>query len=162
MTIITVTSPEGRLDARQRARLAETLTDAVLVPEIGQALPAARVGFQLHFRELSPDHMAIGGMLLSACDPRPDVMTIDVLVMDGHWPVEVRAEAINAVLAAMAAACDMAAPSPTWWVAFRIVEEGSWGSRGGVLSILDLLETGAFTPAKAAQIRAHIDSAQTP
>ena len=156
MTIITVTCPEGRLDAHQRAGLAETLTDAVLVPEIGQALPAARVGFQVHFRELGSCHMAIGGRLLADTEPPPDIMTIDVLVMDGHWPATARAEVIVGILAAMASACGLEVPSPTWWVAFRVVEEGSWGSRGGVLSILDLLETGAFTPAKAEQIRLSI------
>jgi hypothetical protein len=51
------------------------------------------------------------------------------------------------------AALGMPVPSPTWWVNFRVIEEGSWGSRGGVLSILDLLETGAFTAAKSAAIR---------
>ena len=156
MTIITVTYPDGRLDDGQRALLAETLTDAVLVPEIGQHLPAARIGFQVHFRELQPDRMAIAGRLIAQQEPAPDVMTIDVLVMDGHWPADVRADVIKRILGAMAEACGMAAPSPTWWVAFRVVKEGSWGSRGGVLSILDLLETGAFTAEKAHAIRAHI------
>ncbi|MFO6446041.1 tautomerase family protein [Erythrobacter sp. NE805] len=156
MTIITVTTPEGRLDQSQRARLAETLTDAVLVPEIGQELPAARIGFQVHFREIAPSHMAIAGRLIADVEPQPDVMTIDVLVMDGDWPRRVRAEVIERVLGALTDACGVAAPSPTWWVAFRVVEEGSWGSRGGVLSVLDLLDTGAFTPEKAARIRAHI------
>ena len=38
---------------------------------------------------------------------------------------------------------------------FRIIEEGNWGSRGGVLSFLDLLDHGAsvFTPERAAAIR---------
>ncbi|MCY0927932.1 hypothetical protein OTB20_17290 [Streptomyces sp. H27-H1] len=35
-------SPKGRLSLEQRRRLAETLTDAVLVPEVGQFAPAAR------------------------------------------------------------------------------------------------------------------------
>jgi len=37
----------------------------------------------------------------------------------------------------------------------RIIEEGSWGSRGGVLSFLDLLEHGAshFSPERTAAIR---------
>ena len=65
MTIITVSAPEGRLSLAQRRLLAKTLTDAVLEPEVGQPMPAARVGFQVHFRELAPDCMAIGGELLS-------------------------------------------------------------------------------------------------
>ncbi|WFU44837.1 hypothetical protein QA640_21695 [Bradyrhizobium sp. CB82] len=31
--------------------------------------------------------------------------------------------------------------------------KGSWGSRGGVLSILDLLDSGVFTPARIKAIR---------
>jgi hypothetical protein len=48
----------------------------------------------------------------------------------------------------------MKAPSPAWWINFRIIE-GSWGSRGGVLSFLDLLEHGAshFSPERTAAIR---------
>ena len=65
MTIITVTTPEGRLSLEQRRRLAETLTDAVLEPEVGQLAPAARVGFQVVFSERPLDGMAIGGKLLA-------------------------------------------------------------------------------------------------
>ncbi|MEH2549487.1 hypothetical protein V1283_006132 [Bradyrhizobium sp. AZCC 2262] len=38
---------------------------------------------------------------------------------------------------------------------FRVIEEGSWGSRGGVLSFLDLLDHGAshFSPERTAAIR---------
>lgn len=152
MTVITVTSPLGRIDASQRETLAVTLTDAVLIPEIGQALPAARIGFQVHFHELPPTHMAIGGQLLSR--QIADILVVDVAAMDGDWPREVRAEVITRLFAALADALGLSAPSPTWWINFRVIEEGSWGSRGGVLSILALLETGAFTAAKSAAVRA--------
>lgn len=42
---------------------------------------------------------------------------------------------------------------------FRVIDEGSWGSRGGVLSILDLLDSGVFTQEKAAAVRTHITAA---
>jgi phenylpyruvate tautomerase PptA (4-oxalocrotonate tautomerase family) len=153
MTIITVTAPAGRLNLAQRRRLAETLTDAVLVPEIGQSAPAARGGFQVHFRELPPDCMAIGGKLLSDQDPPRDVMTVNIAVMHAAWPAEVRRRVICGVLTRLAEACDRPAPSPTWWVTFQIIDEGSWGSRGDVLSILQLLDSGVFTPERIAAIR---------
>lgn len=153
MTIITVTAPEGRFTREQRGRLAETLTDAVLVPEVGQHAPAARIGFQVHFVELAVDRIAIGGKLLSDHERPPDAMTIDIAVMDAAWPAEVRAEVIRGVFRAMAEACGLPEPSPRWWVNFRTVEEGSWGSRGAVLSILDLLGSGVFTPERATAIR---------
>ena len=156
LTIITVTAPAGRLGLAQRRRLAESLTDAVLEPEIGQLLPAARMGFQVHFHDLPADCMAIGGRLLSDQDPPRDIITITIAVMNAAWPAAVRAEVIRNVLARLAEACDMPAPAPTWWVNFEIIEEGSWGSRGGVLSILQLLETGVFTPERANAIRAVI------
>ena len=68
-----------------------------------------------------------------------------------------RARVIDNVLAAMASACGQTAPSPAWWVTFRVVDEGSWGSRGGVLSILDLLASGVFTDERVAAIRAEIE-----
>lgn len=154
MTVITVNIPEGRFTVEQRRKLAQTLTDAVLVPEIGQFIPAARIGFQVHFVERSLDRIAIGGVLLS--DTAVDVILVDVTVMDGDWPREVRADVIRRILAALTDVAGLDAPQPRWWVNFRVIEDGSWGSRGGVLSILDLLEQdpGAFTPAKAAAIRA--------
>ncbi|MFH8294880.1 4-oxalocrotonate tautomerase family protein [Streptomyces sp. NPDC018059] len=154
MTIITVTSTKGRLSLEERRKLAQTLTDAVLVPEVGQFAPPARVGFQVHFVEREPDMMAIGGRLLADVGPDADVMVIDVAVMDGDWRQEVRAAVIERLLAALADACGLPQPSPTWWVNFRVIDEGSWGSSGGVLSVLPLLDTGAFTEEKAKAIRA--------
>ncbi|MCK1734939.1 tautomerase enzyme [Bradyrhizobium sp. 138] len=156
MTIITVTAPAGRLSLTQRRRLAETLTDAVLEPEIGQHVPAARMGFQVHFHELPADCMAIGGQILSDQDTPRDIITVRIAVMNAAWPAEVRAEVIRNVLARLAEACGMLTPAPTWWVIFEIIDEGSWGSRGGVLSILQLLETGVFTPERIKAIRAAI------
>ncbi|KOX21184.1 tautomerase enzyme [Saccharothrix sp. NRRL B-16348] len=141
------------MSQEQRRTLAETLTDAVLVPEIGQFAPAARAGFQVHFVERAPDTMAIGGRLLADVEQDPDVMVIDVAVMDGDWRQEVRTSVIERILADMADACGLAQPSPAWWVNFRVIDEGSWGSSGGVLSILSLLRTGVFTEEKATAIR---------
>ncbi|MFI6360530.1 tautomerase enzyme [Streptomyces sp. NPDC050743] len=154
MTVITVNAPKGRLSQEHRRRLAETLTDAVLVPEVGQFAPAARVGFQVHFVERESDMMAIGGRLMADASPDLDVMVIDVAVMDGDWRQEVRAEVIERVLSAMAEACGLPEPAPAWWVNFRVIDEGSWGSRGGVLSVLSLLDSGVFTKEKAKAIRA--------
>ncbi|MDX3374706.1 4-oxalocrotonate tautomerase family protein [Streptomyces anulatus] len=154
MTIITVNTATGRLSQEQRRTLAETLTDAVLVPEVGQFAPPARAGFQVHFVERQPDMMAIGGRLLADIGPDADVMVIDVAVMDGDWRQEVRTEVIGRLLTALADACHMASPSPAWWVNFRVIDEGSWGSSGGVLSVLSLLDSGVFTEEKSKAIRA--------
>ncbi|MFD6995910.1 4-oxalocrotonate tautomerase family protein [Streptomyces mirabilis] len=158
MTVITVNTPKGRLSLEERRALAETLTDAVLVPEVGRFAPAARVGFQVHFVEREPDMMAIGGRLLADTGPGLDVMVIDVAVMDGDWRREVRAEVIERILAALAEACGLPEPSPAWWVNFRIIDEGSWGSSGGVLSVLSLLDSGVFTEEKIKAIRTAIDA----
>lgn len=154
MTIVTVNAPKGRLSLEQRRELAETLTDAVLVPEVGQFAPAARVGFQVHFVERERDMMAIGGRLLADAGEELDVMVIDVAVMDADWQPAARAEVIERILAALAAACGMDEPSPAWWVNFRVIEEGSWGSSGGVLSVLRLLDSGVFTEERAKAVRA--------
>ena len=153
MTIVTVVTPEGRLSQEQRRQLAQTLTDAVLVPEVGQFAPPARVGFQVHFVERAIDYIAIGGLLVLDQSAIPDVATIDICVMNAAWSARVRRQVIENVLAAMAQACGMATPSPAWWATFRVIDEGSWGSRGTVLSILDLLDSGVFTSRRAAEVR---------
>lgn len=156
MTIITVTAPAGRLSLAQRRRLAESLTDAVLVPEIGQHAAAARMGFQVHFQELPADCMAIGGQLLADQASPRDIIAVRIAVMNAAWRAELRAEVIRNVLTQLAEACGLQAPAPTWWVNFEIIDEGSWGSRGGVLSILHLLNSGVFTPQRIEAIRAAI------
>lgn len=153
MTFIHVMTPQGRLNADQRRVLAKTLTDAVLVPEVGKLSPEARRGYQVHFVERPLDMIAHGGELLS--DKPSDVMVLDVVAMDCCWTREDRARVIGNIHAALADACGLDKPSPAWWINFRIIEEGSWGSRGGVLSFLDLLEHGAshFSAERTAAIR---------
>lgn len=151
MTVININTPAGRLNLEQRCTLAHTLTDAVLVPEVGQLAPAARPGFQVLFTERPADAMAIGGVLLA--DSPVDAIVIDIAVMDAAWDNDVRVQVIERVLTALTDACGMSAPSPAWWVNFRVIDDGSWGSRGTVLSILDLLDTGVFTPERAQAVR---------
>jgi phenylpyruvate tautomerase PptA (4-oxalocrotonate tautomerase family) len=81
-------------------------------------------------------------------------MLVDVAVIDGDWRPEVRAEVIERLLAALADACGL--PAPAWWVDFRVIDEGSWGSSGSVASNLTLLAGGAFTEEKAKMMRAAI------
>ncbi|OEJ23409.1 hypothetical protein AR457_01640 [Streptomyces agglomeratus] len=85
-------------------------------------------------------------------------MVIDVAVMDGDWRQEVRTAVIERILAALADACGLEKPSPTWWVNFRVIDEGSWGSSGGVLSVLSLLDSGVFAEEKAEAIRAALSA----
>ena len=153
MTFIHVMTPQGRLNADQRRVLAKSLTDAVLVPEVGRLVPQARSGYQVHFLERPLDMIAHGGELLS--DKPSDVMVLDVVVMDCCWTREDREAVMSNIFAALTEALDMKVPSPGWWINFRIIEEGSWGSRGGVLSFHDLLDQGgaAFPPERAAAIR---------
>ncbi|MGG4142681.1 tautomerase enzyme [Paenibacillus algorifonticola] len=156
MTMINVNYPNGRFTLEQRRLLAEGLTDAVLLPEVGQHCPPAREGFQVHFTERPTDYMAIGGKLLSD-QPERDVIMINVLVMDGDWPNEVRKEVLENMLGSLTKVLEVSEPSPTWWITFQVIEEGSWASRGGVLSILDLLDSGVFTEEKMKAIRKHIE-----
>lgn len=151
MTVITVSYPANRISKEQRAGLAESLTDAVLTVEVGQQAPAARAGFQVHFREMPSDHMAINGTLLS--ESADDAMVVDIAVMDGDWPKRDRAMVIENVLTALAKALNADRPAPNWWVNFRTIDEGSWGAFGGALSVLTLLDMGLFTEEKAKAIR---------
>src|SRR3979411_3315816 len=118
MTFIHVMTPQGRLTADQRRVLAKTLTDAVLVPEVGKLTPEARRGYQVHFAERPLDMVAHGGELLS--DKPSCVMVLYVVAMDGCWPREARATVIRTIHAALADACGMKTPLPGWWINFRI------------------------------------------
>lgn len=121
MTFIHVMSPQGRINAEQRRILAKTLTDAVLVPEVGQLVPEKRRGYQVHFLERPLDMIAHGGELLS--DKPSDVMVLDVVVMDCCWTRDDRKAVIRNIFAALTEALGMKSPSPAWWINFRVIEE---------------------------------------
>lgn len=63
MTMINVNYPTGRITLEQRRLLAEGLTDAVLVPEVGQYCPPAREGS----RSISPSVQQITWQLAGNC-----------------------------------------------------------------------------------------------
>lgn len=160
MTMIYVNTPRNRFSLDQRRELALSLTDAVLIPEMGQSAPKSRKGFQVHFMEREENMMAIGGKLL--CDypenERPDIITVNIRVMNAPWSPETRKQALVNVLNALAKACHQDIPSPSWWVTFEIIDEGSWGSRGTQLSIMDLLGVGAFSKEREDEIRSYFAS----
>lgn len=158
MTTITLRSPHGRIAIEQRRTLAKSLTEAVLKVEVGQLSAPARAGFQVWFREFDTSEIAIGGVLLCDQSAPADIVLVEIVVMDGHWPETDRARVIRNIYGALAAALDRNRPPPGWWVTFKVIDEGSWGSRGDVLSILDLLGTGVFAEARADLIREAIGS----
>ncbi|MEV4360775.1 tautomerase family protein [Nonomuraea sp. NPDC049625] len=75
---------------------------------------------------------------------------ITVTAPQGRLSVEQR----RALARTLTDAVLVPAPSPAWWVNFRVIEDGSWASGGRVLSILDLLDTGVFTEERAKAVRA--------
>ncbi|MFD9278910.1 tautomerase enzyme [Streptomyces mirabilis] len=117
--------------------MAVALTDTVLVSEVGRFASAARIGFQVLFVEREPDMMAIGGRLLAGADREPDVLH---RAPPGRAGRRVRAGgAVTGLVGQL-----------------PVIDEGGWGSSGGVASILALLASGVFTEEKVKMIRAAI------
>ena len=98
--------------------------------------------------------MALGGVLAS--DSGSNLIVIDIAGMYGDWGTDVRKDVIDRVFHALCKALGVNAPNPGWWVNFRIIEEGSWGAYGSVVSIETLMKSGVFTPEKAKAIRAKL------
>ncbi len=155
MTMISVRSLRNRLTIKHREQLAMSLTDAVLTVELGQFNEHARVGFQVYFDEFESSKIALAGVLISKSGV--DAMHINITVMDGDWPIKDRALIIKNVYQTLCETLDVDEPSPAWWITFHIIEEGSWGAKGSVMSILDLLKLGVFTPEKVKEIEKNIN-----
>lgn len=154
MTVITVRHPDGLFTREQRRELSMSLTDAVLIVECGKVTSFARFGFQVHFQPFGRDHAAIGGVLADEHPGTVDPVIIDIAVMDAGWSREARGQVIRNVFNALCVALGVDTAPPTWWINFRVIDDGSWGSSGDVLSILDLVDMDAFTPDRAASIHA--------
>lgn len=157
MTIINVNTLEGRFTIDEKRMLAEKLTDAVMIPEIGQFVAAARVGFQVTFTEFKSENMVVSGKLLSDLDPMPDNINVHVLVMDGDWTVPVRQAVIENIAKALAEVSGLPEPLNSWKSTFQVIDEGSFGTGAGVLSILDLLNSGVFSEEKRQAVINHIN-----
>lgn len=157
MTIINVNTLEGRFTIDEKRMLAEKLTDAVMIPEIGQFVAAARVGFQVTFTEFKSENMVVSGKLLSDLDPMPDNINVHVLVMDGDWTVPVRQAVIENIAKALAEVSGLSEPLNSWKSTFQVIDEGSFGTGSGVLSILDLLNSGVFSEEKRQAVINHIN-----
>jgi hypothetical protein len=122
---------------------------SILVVEDDETL-AMGLTSALEHEQFQVSHVDNGEAALSSVeDDPPDILVLDVAVMDAAWTHHDRRRVIDALFAALARGLGVDQPSPTWWIQFRVIEEGSWGSRGGVLSIVDLLGSGAFTPERA-------------
>ncbi|MET7980133.1 hypothetical protein ABZW44_45650 [Streptomyces mirabilis] len=109
--------------------------------EVGRFTSAARIGFQVLFVEREPDMMAIGGRLPAGADREPDVL---------H-----RASAGRAGRRVWAggAVTGLVGQLP-------VIDEGGWGSSGGVASIPRSPSWPArvFTEEEVKMIRAAIDA----
>ena len=156
MTMIRVDTLKGRFHLEERKLLAQKLTDAVLIPEIGHFVEEARIGFQVVFTEYDPEYMAVSGKLLSDLQPVPDNINVNILVMDGAWSKEVRATVLENIANALAEVSGGPEPLNSWKVTLQIIDEGSWGTGKGVLSIFDLFSSGVFTPEKMNAIRENL------
>lgn len=158
MTIINVNTLEGRFSIEEKSLLAEKLTDAVMIPEIGQFVPEARIEFQVIFSEFKPENMAVSGKLLSDISPVPDNINVHILVMDGAWTKTVRKSVIENIANALADVSGIDKPLNSWKSTFQVIDEGSFGTGPGVLSILSLLESGVFSAEKKSSVLNHINS----
>lgn len=157
MTMINVNTLKGRFKLEERQLLAQKLTDAVLVPEIGHFVEGARIGFQVIFTEHDPDYMAVSGKLLSDLSPIPDNINVNILVMDGAWTKDVRSKVLSNIANALATVSGIPEPLNSWKVTLQVIDEGSWGTGKGVLSIFDLFASGVFTQEKMDAIRENLE-----
>ena len=156
MTVVRVISEPGRLDDTSRAKLAESLTSAVLGVEVGSDNPVARSGIMVLFHEQPAERWAIGGRFDDTYVAGAGRLLITTQAMEGVWTKERRKQLIKRYYEALRDALDLG-PDPSLlgscWVLFSQIEDGSWGAFGGALRLLDILTPAGFAKEQAADAK---------
>ena len=156
MTVVRVISEPGRLDDASRAKLAESLTSAVLDVEVGSDNPAARRGIMVLFHEQPAERWAVGGRFDDTHVAGGGRLLITTQAMEGVWTADRRRQLIERYYQALSGALDIGSDRSllgSCWVLFSQIEDGSWGAFGGALRLLDILAPAGFAEEQSADAR---------
>jgi phenylpyruvate tautomerase PptA (4-oxalocrotonate tautomerase family) len=166
MPLLRVTHQRGAFTAAQKDQLAEELTAAILVAEVGADTPAGRAVAYVLFDEVDARNAWYVGGKPDLDPPKGGRLLFDVVYPFGAAP-QVDKTALHArINAIVARTLDVDGTFPqrgSDWVLIHEVPDGNWGASGQTIGIREINQVaggsperaGYFEPLLAAQKRMH-------
>ena len=166
MPLLRITHQRGAFTDAQKAQLAERLTAAILVAEVGADTPAGRAVAYVLFDEVDPKTSWYVGGKPELDPPRGGRFLFDVVYPFGAAS-QLDKTALHArINAIVAETLDVDGTFPQRggdWVLIHEVPDGNWGASGQTIGIREINQVAGgkqeradyFEPLLAAQKRAH-------
>ncbi len=158
MTIMRVSLVGASLTSEKKQHLAGRLISAFSLVEVGQDAPAAHAGFLVHFEDVAPDDLYMGGQPMADAGDSGRAAVVTAQVMAGPWTDEMKAQLFRDIEGVIREEIDMPRnePGADFWMTITEVPEGAWGYGGKPVSIASLAPV--FTEDRQERIRGYLDT----
>jgi phenylpyruvate tautomerase PptA (4-oxalocrotonate tautomerase family) len=152
MPLLRITHQRGAFTAAQKAQLAEQLTAAILVAEVGADTPAGRAVAYVLFDEVDPKSEWFVGGKPDLAPPKGGRFLFDVVYPFGAAS-QLDKTALHArINAIVAQTLDVDGTFPQRggdWVLIHEVPDGNWGASGQTIGIREINQVAGGTPERA-------------
>jgi phenylpyruvate tautomerase PptA (4-oxalocrotonate tautomerase family) len=152
MPLLRITHQRGALSAAQKDQLAEQLTAAILVAEVGTDTPAGRAVAYVLFDEVDPQTAWYVGGKPDLAAPKGGRFLFDVVYPFGAAS-QVDKTALHArINAIVAETLDVDGTFPRRagdWVLIHEIADGNWGASGQTIGIREINQVAGGTPERA-------------
>jgi len=141
MPLLRVTHQRGAFTDAQKAQLAEELTHAILVAEIGNDNPTARSLAYVIFQDIDPQSSWFVGGKLQEAVPQGGYFIFDVVYPFGAADQAAKTQLhqdINDIVARVLHVDGTFPNRAGDWVLIHEITEGNWGVSGQTMSIKDI------------------------
>jgi len=152
MPLLRVTYQRGAITPSQKDQLAERLTAAMLVGEVGADTPAGRAVAYVLFDEVDPASAWYVGGKPDAAPPIGGRLLFDVVYPEGAAPQASKSQLQAAINDAVAETLGVDGTFPNRasdWVIIHDVTDGSWGAGGQTIGIREINHLAGGLPERA-------------
>ena len=152
MPLLRVTHQRGALTDGQKAQLAEELTSAILIAEVGADTPAGRALAYVLFDEVDPKTSWYVGGKPDTSPPKGGRFLFDIVYPVGASMQADKTELHATINRIVAKTLDVDGSFPNRagdWVFVHEVPNGSWGASGQTIGIRDINQVAGGDPERA-------------
>ena len=153
MPLMRITHQRGALTDMQKAGLAEELTAAMLIGEVGADTAAGRAVAYVLFDEVDPRTSWFVGGKPDLDAPKGGRFIIDIIYPFGSTPQAEKSVLHGAVNDVIARTFDVDGTFPkraTDWVLIHEIVDGNWGASGATVGIAEINQVAGGSPERSA------------
>lgn len=152
MPLLRVTHQRGAFTDMQKAQLANELTHALLMGEVGSDNPASRAVAYVVFDEVDPKTSWFVGGKLEETRPTGGRFIFDVFYPVGAASQEHKTQLHKDINDSVARVLDVDGTFPNRggdWVFIHEITEGNWGVSGQTIGVADVYQLAQGDPARS-------------